>query len=161
MVLDARSNNLFGKLSNLQSFASHNQTVSLEGDFDQYFTLYAPENYQTDARYIFTPNVMQTMIDSASQYDVEIIDNNLYLYSDTPFTHSDESILRGLLETIEQLRSGIWRQTDRYKDAAAGSSAANVVAPEARRLKTGMSALSIVTIVLTIAIYLIYMFAQF
>lgn len=71
MVLDAKSNNFFGKLSNLPA-GFHGQALSLEGNFDNYFTLYAPKEYERDALYVFTPDVMATVIDLGSAYDMEV-----------------------------------------------------------------------------------------
>ena len=80
IVLDATSNNgLFG--SNLPSTFARSQRLSLEGDFDRYFSLYCPEGYETDALYLFTPDIMARFIDNAAALDVEIVDDWLFLYT--------------------------------------------------------------------------------
>ncbi|GAA5145412.1 hypothetical protein GCM10025768_02610 [Microbacterium pseudoresistens] len=80
IVLDAVSNNgLFG--SNLPVRFGKHQRLSLEGDFDQYFALYCPEGYERDALYLFTPDIMARFMDNASQFDVEIVDDWLFLYA--------------------------------------------------------------------------------
>ncbi|KQQ67117.1 hypothetical protein [Microbacterium sp. Leaf320] len=79
IVLDAKGNNGFG--SNLPASFQREQRLSLEGDFDQYFTLYCPEGYERDALYLFTPDIMARFIDNAAELDVEIVDDWLFLYT--------------------------------------------------------------------------------
>ena len=72
MVLDAKANNsLFG--SDLPISFARDQKLSLEGDFDRYFTLYCPKEYERDALYVFTPDLMALLIDNTAQFDVEIV----------------------------------------------------------------------------------------
>src|SRR5690606_15087483 len=73
MLLDARNNNsLFG--TNLPVSYRRDQVLSLEGDFDKYFTLYCPRQYERDALYVFTPDLMALLIDESAAFDVEIVD---------------------------------------------------------------------------------------
>ena len=83
MLLDGKSNNmrLFGSdISNFQQSFPKDQVVSLEGDFDKYFTLYAPETYGFDSRYIFTPDLMSLLINESEGIDIEVRDNQLFIY---------------------------------------------------------------------------------
>ena len=79
IVLDAKGNNGFG--SNLPASFQREQRLSLEGDFDRYFTLYCPEGYERDALYLFTPDIMARFIDNAAELDVELVDDWLFLYT--------------------------------------------------------------------------------
>ncbi|MCE7481631.1 MULTISPECIES: hypothetical protein [Microbacterium] len=80
IVLDALGNNaVFG--TNLPASFQKEQRLSLEGDFDKYFTLYCPAGYEQDALYLFTPDIMARFIDNAAQLDVEIVDDWLFLYT--------------------------------------------------------------------------------
>lgn len=79
IVLDAKGNNAFG--SNLPAHFDRAQRLSLEGDFDQHFTLYCPSGYEADALYLFTPDIMARFIDNAAELDVEIVDDWLFLYT--------------------------------------------------------------------------------
>ncbi len=58
---------------------SRDQRHSLEGDFDNYFATYFPENYTIDSMSFISPDVMHALIDAAD-YDIEIIGDRLYLY---------------------------------------------------------------------------------
>ncbi|MBO0980277.1 hypothetical protein [Microbacterium sp. SD291] len=79
IVLDAKGNNSFG--SNLPASFEREQHLSLEGNFDQYFTLYCPAGYERDALYLFTPDIMARFIDNAAELDVEIVDDWMFLYT--------------------------------------------------------------------------------
>lgn len=79
IVLDALGNNTLG--NTLALAFSRDQRLSLEGDFDRYFSLYCPAGYEADALYLFTPDVMARFIDHAAQLDVEIVDDWLFLYT--------------------------------------------------------------------------------
>ncbi len=48
------------------------QKQSLEGDFDKHFTLYVPEDSGSLSRAVLSPDIMQTMVTSGSDYDIEI-----------------------------------------------------------------------------------------
>jgi hypothetical protein len=102
MVLDAVQNDrkiLGQRVSNLPARFDLAQRLSREGDFDRYFTLYAPADYERDALYVFTPDLMALLIDEAGSgeggsMDVEIIDDRMYVYapgSGTSFSHSSGS----------------------------------------------------------------------
>ena len=79
IVLDALGNNTLG--STIAAAFRSDQRLSLEGDFDRYFSLYCPTGYEVDALYLFTPDVMARFIDHAAQLDVEIVDDWLFLYA--------------------------------------------------------------------------------
>lgn len=100
IVLDAQSNNgLFG--TNLPARFAKHQRLSLEGDFDKYFALYCPAGYERDALYLFTPDIMVRFMDRAAQFDVEIVDDWLFLYiNDTPVTTLEPARWARLFETV-------------------------------------------------------------
>ena len=57
--------------------------LKLEGDYDQYFTLYVDESDQVDGRYVMDPGAMQFTIDFCRQYHWEIFESSLYFMSRT------------------------------------------------------------------------------
>ncbi len=94
IVLDATANDgLFG--SNLPASWGRAQRLSLEGDFDRHFRLFCPQGYERDALYLFTPDVMARLIDTASVLDVEIVDDWLLLYSGEELSTVDPRAGRG------------------------------------------------------------------
>lgn len=73
----------------------HNsQKISLEGDFDKHFQLFAPKSYQHLVLSILTPDVMHTLIDSNNRYDVEFVGQYMRIMSNRKF-------LRGFRELPE------------------------------------------------------------
>lgn len=108
IVLDAKGNDsIFG--SNLPASFDRDQRLSLEGDFDQYFSLYCPEGYERDALYLFTPDIMARFIDNAAALDVEIVDDWLFLYAKRDFSTLDAatwgwlfSVVGALLDKLAQ-----------------------------------------------------------
>ncbi|MBC7869088.1 hypothetical protein H7X69_02840 [Candidatus Saccharibacteria bacterium] len=166
MVLDSKQNNIrvFGaQLSNLPITFHKDQILELEGDFNKYFTLYAPKEYERDALYIFAPDLMALLIDEASTYDVEIVDDRLYVYSNTSFGLEDPAVLERLFKIIATVGKKTVTQTDRYADERTGEMVVqNIVAQPGRRLKrkTGwfLTALTIIYVSYQIIQYFITMF---
>jgi hypothetical protein len=155
MVLDAKKNNLFGILSSLpQSLAGH-QTLGLEGNFNDHFTLYVPKGYERDAYYVFTPDVMVKLIDFGANHDIEVIDNNLILFSRKTIALHDERTLKKYIEISEAIATELIDQADYYADEAVGDRNQDFIAEPGRRLKTRLSVGSIVVFVLII-LYLLY-----
>ncbi|MEO5534332.1 MAG: hypothetical protein ABIR17_04295 [Pseudolysinimonas sp.] len=145
MVLDSRANNrLFGS-SNLPASFDKSQILSLEGNFDSYFTLYCPKEYERDALYVFTPDLMALLIDEASPFDVEIVDDWMFVYSATPFPPANPAVYQRLFRIVETVGAKTLRQTDRYQDdRTAQPFAANVVAPQGIRLKQRVSVIAVI-----------------
>ena len=155
MVLDSKANNgLFGG-TNLPAIFTKDQVLSLEGDFDQYFTLYSPKQYERDALYVFTPDLMALLIDEAAPFDVEIIDKWMFVYSATPLDMSQPAIHQRLLRIVDTVGAKTLSQTDRYVDDRVVSFASNLVAPAGQRLKRGVSIGAIIVLVGFAVIWLV------
>ena len=134
IVLDAIGNNgLFGA-SNLPATFDRDQRLSLEGDFDRYFSLYCPAGYERDALYLFTPDIMARFIDNAAALDVEIVDDWLFLYAKRDFSTLDPatwawlfSVVGALLDKLAQWAR--WRDERLRADAASTASSAAPAMP--------------------------------
>jgi hypothetical protein len=136
IVLDALSNNgLFG--SNLPEAFDRDQRLSLEGDFDQHFALYCPRDYEQDALYLFTPDIMARFIDNAAALDVEIVDDWLFLYAKRDLSTLDPATWAWLFGAVGALLDklaqwGRWRDDHLRTDAGpVVSSAASSPVPAA------------------------------
>ncbi len=121
IVLDALGNNTLGSALTL-AFRG-DQRLSLEGDFDRYFSLYCPAGYEVDALYLFTPDVMARFIDHAAQLDVEIVDDWLFLYARREVSTLDPATWAWLFGAVGALLTKLdqwarWRD-DRLRLAAA------------------------------------------
>ncbi|MCA9330729.1 hypothetical protein KC957_01670 [Candidatus Saccharibacteria bacterium] len=133
VLLDAVSNNFLGKISNFAD-VDNNQRIDLEGDFNNYFQAYAPVDYGPDTLYWLTPELMQLLIQYLGEYDIEVVDNYVYLYRGGEFTF-DEATTRNLIGLGQWLYAEFEQNTRRYSDERVGSFAANAVAKPGRRLK--------------------------
>jgi hypothetical protein len=165
MVLDSKANNgLFGG-TNLPKTFSRNQVLSLEGDFDKYFTLYCPREYERDALYVFTPDLMALLIDNAGAFDVEIVDDWLFVYSETPIDTTDPARIGRMFQIVDTVGAKTLSQSDNYSDdrvphaevaPLAGQDASrNMIAPEGRRLRTRVSWVSIAVFVVVVVVWFV------
>ncbi|MBH1956561.1 hypothetical protein I8H84_03180 [Candidatus Saccharibacteria bacterium] len=155
MVLDATANNTFGRFSNLPVTFRDSQKLSLEGDFDKYFTLYAPAEYKADALYVFTPDVMQLFIERIHTFDAEIIDDDLYLYSPRLFELDSPASLQALLDLVDSIYPKLYNQSSYYADSKVGERAVNDIAPQGERLKSRISYIVIAIIVFFVLILIL------
>lgn len=161
MLLDSRANNgMFGS-TNLPAVFRKDQVLSLEGDFDRYFTLYCPKQYERDALYVFTPDLMALLIDEAAPFDVEIVDQWLFVYSAQPFPRADAATYQRLLRIVTTVGAKALSQTDRYVDERIGVFEANIVAPSGQRLRRGVSWVGVAIIGLFMAIWVTSIVSSF
>jgi len=134
IVLDATGNNGFG--SNLPASFQKEQRLSLEGDFDEYFTLYCPEGYERDALYLFSPDIMARFIDNAAELDVEIVDDWMFLYTQRRVSTLDPATWAWLFGAVGALITKLdqwerWRDERLLLESSAGSaSSAAAAAPQ-------------------------------
>jgi hypothetical protein len=154
MVLDSKSNNgLFGG-SNLPAVFAKDQVLSLEGDFDRWFTLYCPRQYERDALTVFTPDLMALLIDEVAPFDVEIVDRWMFVYSARELDMRQPAVHQRMLRIVDTVGGKTLSQTDRYRDERVETFAANIVAPQGRRLKRGVSVGAVVTVAVFVAFWL-------
>lgn len=143
MVLDATANNPW-LMSNLSVKFKRSQRLSLEGNFDASFSLYAPEQYERDALYIFTPDVMAVLVDYGKDFDFELVEDELFIYAKGSFKLDQPSTYKNLAVMAETIYKKLEGRSEKYADERVGDRAANVVAPGGRRLKQQFSWLLIV-----------------
>lgn len=154
MFLDSRSNSRFsGWLDSTLQYIKANQKTELEGDFGKYFTLYVPRQYEVDARYVFTPDVMQAMIEASSNYDCEIIDDDLYIFSTERVAIDSPKSIEELLAVIDTLKPELIMQTKYYSDERVRSRASNRIALKGSRLKNETTTLqALLKVIIMIAL---------
>lgn len=167
IVLDAKANNhrVFGTDAgtNLPFSFTKDQILHLEGDFDKYFTLYAPKEYEDDAMYIFAPNVMAMLIDESSQFDAEIVDNEAYFYLQMKPGASldDPNLMKRLIGIVTTLGDKLHNETEHYADdhlaAAAAKAGTGYVTTTGRSLKgTTWTPSAVVNTVIVLGVFFLF-----
>lgn len=100
MLLDSKANREGAVHVPLKS-----QKLSLEGDFDSFFQLYAQENEHVDVLSVITPDVMLTSMQSSAFYDIEIFKDRLYIYVEGD--HRNTSQIKELFRGAEMVLNEI------------------------------------------------------
>lgn len=77
--------------------------IKLEGDFNKYFNLYIPKDYEIESLQIFAPDVMAALIDSSKDFDIEFFGSRVYIYSHKVIKSREN--LFGLLGLVKLLVS--------------------------------------------------------
>lgn len=112
-VLDSSKND-DGRFSNLPMPIAAGQTLSLEGDFNEHFTLHSPHGYERDALYIFTPDLMALLIDETGDFDVEIVDEWFFVYARAGWDLSNGTLWRRLDRIRHVVGAKAITRTDLY-----------------------------------------------
>lgn len=77
-----------------------------EGQFSKYFDIYTPEGKQVEALSLFAPDLMARLMAEFGQYDIEILDDKLYVYAYSKLTEQAE------MEALYQLVNGLAVEVD-------------------------------------------------
>ena len=84
------------------------EPVVLEGDYPQFFTLYAEKGMQTESRYVLDPSAMVFTIEFCQSFSWEIVDNQLYVVHVTGSgADSKLSMSETVLRFIEEIKPAI------------------------------------------------------
>ncbi len=148
MVLDSKLNNVL--FSNLPAVFNKNQVLKLEGDFNETFKLYCPKEYETDALYIFTPDLMTALMDKAATLDVEVVDDWIFFYANGQLDLSTPEVISQFFKIVQTIGKKLISRSENYADsrlqpAAQAQSglgsrlAVDMIAPQGQRLKRGIS----------------------
>lgn len=96
------------------------EPVELEGNYSQYFSLYAEKEMQTDSRYVLDPKAMVFTIDFCQSHCWEIVGNELYFVQESG-TESDgdkTAMFDDIQQFINEIRPAIERElTPKQKKA--------------------------------------------
>ena len=162
LLLDAKANNGMWGTNLPETFAS-SQRISLGEPFDSHYQLYAPEGYGRDAFQLLPPNVMEALLNTRVVYDIEMVDDWLFCYTQSQQDLTNPATWR-LLETIANgVLGSLTPVVDRYSDSRALTGAAGntgygpgtpvQVAPQGKRLRRGVN----ISAFIVFAILLAYM----
>ncbi len=97
-------------LKNLKNWAMFEQPknttkLSMEGDFNKYFSLYVANDYEIEAYQIFTPDVMTDLIDKCADLNFEFSNNKLYVYKTALITKRSEFYM--MFESVKHILNHI------------------------------------------------------
>ena len=134
------------------------QQLRLEGDFNEHFTLYCPADFETDALYIFAPDLMALLIDEAGGKHVEIIGEWLFVYWQLPLGRSWFDDYERVFRIIDLVGEKAVRQTKRYINDR--PSRINKVSGTSRYWKVFWATIAVV-VVLTIGVVVAMLIASF
>ena len=162
LLLDAKANNMW-KLTNLPKAFASSQRIRLGEPFDSHYQLYAPEGYGRDAFQLLPPNVMEALLNTRVVYDIEMVDDWLFCYTQSQQDLTNPATWR-LLETIANgVLGSLTPVVGRYSDSRALAGAAGntgygpgtpvQVAPQGKRLRRGVN----ISAFIAFAILLAYM----
>ncbi|HUP26594.1 MAG TPA: hypothetical protein VM124_03055 [Candidatus Limnocylindrales bacterium] len=156
IIFDSRANNIAG-LSNLGLNLQSRQEFQFEGDFNKYFRVFVPENYQRDVLYFMTPELMQLMVSKAGLLDMEVVGAKLFFYG------GEFSFKKAQLEEIFELIAGVGGEFTEnmrlYKDERVENRHSTFVSKRARRLKSKLATpIQIATLAILIAFLLKILF---
>jgi len=127
------------------------------------YQLYAPESYGRDAFQLLPPNVMEALLNAPAVYDIEMVDDWLFCYTQSQQDLTNPATWR-LLETIANgVLGSLTPVVGRYSDSRAlAGTAGNAgygpgtpvqVAPQGKRLRRGVN----ISAFIGLAIFLAYM----
>ena len=86
------------------------ERVDLEGDYQNYFTLFAEKKQQVEARYTLDPAAMAFTVDFCRSHNWEIINKELYFLQSGANEPSDPTdMFKDITTFIEQIRPAISR----------------------------------------------------
>lgn len=151
MVLDARGTNSILGTSSLPLTFSREQVLSLEGDFNRHFTLYCPREYERDALTVFAPDLMALCIDESGSFDVEIVDDWMFLYRRGGLDIDSAAVLHRVFTIIDTVGTRLGRRAERYADERIGERRVDLIAPRGSRLRRATPAVSAGLLIAAIA----------
>ena len=151
ILLDSKKNNFI--FTNLPFGFTADQRITLEGDFNEHFDLFVPADYGVDVRYIFPPNIMEQLIRAATAFDIEIIENDLYIYTKGRLSPYTGKKFKEAVALCDELGKILARPMERYTDER--SDVPLQVAKPGRSLKIRWTTSTVITAVALVLYVLI------
>ncbi|MGY1552515.1 hypothetical protein ACW5CM_12105 [Microbacterium sp. A588] len=92
------------------------QRLSLEGDFDRFFQVFAPERYERDALFVLPPDVMAALIDHASSFNIEIVDDSVVFFAPEAADYAKPHAWLAIDAALHGTAPPLVRTATRYRD---------------------------------------------
>lgn len=109
-------------LDSKRSFAAQRvlkdyEHISLEGDFDNYFNLYAPIHNRIDVLSVITPDIMKVLVENNNTQDIEILGNQLWFI--VTADKRDFKSLPTIFSSLDQIMSELSHKAKTYSPTLA------------------------------------------
>ncbi|XBH20501.1 hypothetical protein V5R04_09620 [Jonesiaceae bacterium BS-20] len=117
----SRRNSLF---SGLGIALEETQLLNLGGEFGSSFSLYCPNDYEPDALFVFTPDVMAKLVDATGVSDLEFVDDRLLIYASVDTFYTPQRLAQAS-ELVTFLADKIGQQTRFYRDLGSSGETAS------------------------------------
>lgn len=156
MVADAKVGSS-GLGWSLPVYFGRKQQVPLQGPATEYFRLFAAEGHHTEALAVFSPDLLESLIDRRAIMDLEIVDQWLFCYSQRGLDIVDPGTWE-VLSMVEDLVVG--RAASVVVAAPTASGAPAMVAPAGRRMTRTVSPIQVASFVI-FGIMMLLMFVAF
>jgi hypothetical protein len=134
--------------------------MKLEGNFSDTFTLLCPPDYERDALYIFTPDVMAACLDLAGDAEIELVDDHLFLYTRSGAALRNPRKLMAMFGAIAGLTARFHRQAKAYRDEKATNAARISAAARRLNFKDRTWLLMLINVLLGAGMFGLYILAQ-
>lgn len=92
------------------------QRLSLEGDFDRSFHVYAPERYGRDALFVLPPDVMAALVDHARSFNIEIVDDSVVFFAPSAADYANPDAWLTIDAALRGTAPLLVRTATRYRD---------------------------------------------
>lgn len=92
--------------------------ISLEGDFDEYFRVYAPKQHKSLALSILSPDVLQTFKRTAFKYDIEIMEDHVRLIVFGVPVSRNEEMQEDLLKAAKAIMKEVDHRLESWKESS-------------------------------------------
>lgn len=123
------------------------QRLELEGDFNNYFSVYGPKEYEIEVLQVLNPSVMVSLLSMHESFDIEIIGDKMYIYN------------RGI-SAKKQTFQAIFNAIEQLSISTRGVQASFTMPEQIGHYKPILKR-SIWPTVISVAIFLIYVLMQF
>lgn len=92
--------------------------ISLEGNFNHTFQAYAPREHKQLVLSILAPDVMQTFMQHASRFDVEIIEHHVRLIVPDQMVSRDEKVQKELMIAAKAIMKKVDRRLASWHESS-------------------------------------------
>jgi hypothetical protein len=131
------------------------QRVSLEGDMDRHFAVYAPSGYARDALQLLTPDVLVCLLEHGRRWDIEVVEDRVFVASGRSARRFDRSEIPALLRFAELIAGELGHQASTYTDPRAAAPRREV-ALAGRRLRRRSGAWTAAILAVAVAVMLAF-----